>query len=274
MSDEKRYYWLKLYDDFFDSLRIKRLRKMAGGDTYLIIYLKLQLKAMKNNGILEWKHYYDDVIEELADDINEEPDNVKITLAYLKSCGLAESSDDERFFLPYAVKNVSSEGASAKRMREARANAKLSGDDKTVTLCAQSAEKCEQSGTSCELRYGEIDIDIESDTDIESEPESESDKRARVTERFTRFWSAYPKKVGKGAAEAAFRKIRPSDELTNTMVRVIERMKSTEQWRREKGRFIPNPATWLNQKRWEDDPTPTKPTNPPDDEGYEDWGYA
>ena len=41
MSEGKRYYWLKLKDDFFTSKRIKKLRAMAGGDTYLIIYLKL-----------------------------------------------------------------------------------------------------------------------------------------------------------------------------------------------------------------------------------------
>ena len=47
MAGNKRYYWLKLMDDFFDSKRIKKLRKMAGGDTYTIIYLKMQLLSLK-----------------------------------------------------------------------------------------------------------------------------------------------------------------------------------------------------------------------------------
>ena len=47
---EKRYYWLRFKDDFFDSKRIKKLRKMAGGDTYVIIYLKMQLKALRTDG--------------------------------------------------------------------------------------------------------------------------------------------------------------------------------------------------------------------------------
>ena len=50
----KRYYWLKLKDDFFSSKRIKKLRNMAGGDTYTIIYLKMQLLAMKTDGVLTW----------------------------------------------------------------------------------------------------------------------------------------------------------------------------------------------------------------------------
>ena len=37
MAEAKRYYWLRFRDDFFDSKRIKKLRRMAGGDTYVII---------------------------------------------------------------------------------------------------------------------------------------------------------------------------------------------------------------------------------------------
>ena len=49
---EQRYYWLKLNKDFFKSKRIKKLRKLAGGDTYTIIYLKMQLLAISENKIL------------------------------------------------------------------------------------------------------------------------------------------------------------------------------------------------------------------------------
>lgn len=45
----KRYYWLKLPDGFFRQKAIKKLRKIAGGDTYTIIYLKMLLVAMKQD---------------------------------------------------------------------------------------------------------------------------------------------------------------------------------------------------------------------------------
>lgn len=48
----KRYYWLKLPDGFFRQKAIKKLRKIAGGDTYTIIYLKMLLVAMKQDGRL------------------------------------------------------------------------------------------------------------------------------------------------------------------------------------------------------------------------------
>ena len=48
MANSKKYYWLKLKNDFFTSKEMKKLRKIAGGDTYTIIYLKLQLLSLQN----------------------------------------------------------------------------------------------------------------------------------------------------------------------------------------------------------------------------------
>ena len=120
----KRYYWLKLYDDFFSSLRIKKLRKLAGGDTYLAIYLKMQLLAMKSDGILKWSGLEDDFASELALELDEEPENIKVTLAYLLSCGLAETDDSINYFFPLAVSNVGSESTVAQRVRDYRKKAK------------------------------------------------------------------------------------------------------------------------------------------------------
>ena len=163
MATEKRYYWLRLKEDFFSSKRVKKLRQMAGGDTYLIIYLKLQLKAMKQDGIIKFDHLESTIAEELALDLDESVDNVKVTLAYLVSCGLAETNDETSYiFLPYAVENVGSEGASAKRMREARDKTKHLPQAEIVTLCAQSSKMCKK-------RYGEKEI--EKEIEIEQEQE-------------------------------------------------------------------------------------------------------
>lgn len=164
MAKENRYFWLRLYDDFFTSKRIKKLRKLAGGDTYLIIYLKMQLIAMKHDGILQWSGLDDNFADELALELDEEPANVEVTINYLLSCGLAETSDDVTFFFPYAVKNVGSEGSSAKRMRESRARAKL----------VESSQCSNDVRTLCEHRYGEKEIEKEIDIeDISSSLRSE-----------------------------------------------------------------------------------------------------
>lgn len=74
-----------------------------------------------------------------------------------------------------------------------------------------------------------------------------------IQQRFSQFWAAYPKKQGKGAAEKAWMKLKPSETLTNQMIQALELAKKCSQWNRDGGQYIPNPATWLNQKRWEDD---------------------
>lgn len=72
--------------------------------------------------------------------------------------------------------------------------------------------------------------------------------------RFDAFWKAYPRKVGKGAALKAWRRIKPSDTLTDLMLAAVEQQVRSDQWRKDGGRYIPNPATWLNQERWQDEP--------------------
>ena len=70
---------------------------------------------------------------------------------------------------------------------------------------------------------------------------------------FARFWEAYPRKTGKREAQRAFRKVTVPLE---TLLGAVQRQKTWEQWRRDQGRFIPHPATWLNQGRWEDEMPP------------------
>jgi hypothetical protein len=70
---------------------------------------------------------------------------------------------------------------------------------------------------------------------------------------FDEFWQAYPKKVGKGYAYDCFKKIKVSRKLLDIMLEAIAKQKKSDMWKRDKGQYIPNPSTWLNQKRWEDD---------------------
>lgn len=78
---------------------------------------------------------------------------------------------------------------------------------------------------------------------------------AVVEDGFDAFWSVYPKKVGKGLARAAWHKIKPSGDI----IGAVERQKRSAAWLREGGRYIPNPSTWLNQQRWDDEPDPEVP---------------
>lgn len=81
----------------------------------------------------------------------------------------------------------------------------------------------------------------------ESKTESETEPARGA---FDAFWQAYPKKVGKLAAKKAFDKANVPVE---TLLDALERQKCGEQWQKDNGQYIPNPATWLNQGRWEDE---------------------
>jgi hypothetical protein len=69
---------------------------------------------------------------------------------------------------------------------------------------------------------------------------------------FQRFWEAYPKKVGKAKAIQAWNKIALLKDQEKIFA-ALEAHKKLDQWQSENGRFIPHPATWLNQRRWEDE---------------------
>lgn len=78
---------------------------------------------------------------------------------------------------------------------------------------------------------------------------------------FEKFWEAYPKKAGKGAARKSWERLNPNTALVSCILSAVEKCKKTEQWQRDSGKFIPYPATWLNQERWEDEPEPQKARN-------------
>ena len=73
--------------------------------------------------------------------------------------------------------------------------------------------------------------------------------------RFAAFWDAYPKKKSKGEAETAFKKIKPDERLLAMMLEAIGKAKTSADWLKDGGQFIPYPATWLNKKCWEDQQT-------------------
>jgi len=120
MADNKRYYWLKLPDDFFRQKEIKGLRKIAGGDTYTIIYLKMLLRSLKNSGVLYYDGIEADFISELAMDIDEEKENVAITVQFLLAKGLLEELNGDEYFLASCTKMIGSETAGAMRVRKHR----------------------------------------------------------------------------------------------------------------------------------------------------------
>lgn len=177
MADPKRYYWFRLHKDFFQKKEIKRLRRVAGGDTYAVIYLKMLLRSIADGGKLYFDGYEETFVSELALDIDEDEQNVQITVNYLLKNGLLLECEADEYYLPEANNNTGSETAAASRMRKLR-NKSKELDCNNVTEQRNNVtpmlHQCSQPLQTC---YGEIekenrvidrviDIDRHRDRDI------------------------------------------------------------------------------------------------------------
>nr|DAK24997.1 MAG TPA: replisome organizer protein [Caudoviricetes sp.] len=147
----KRYYWIQLAQDFFKSKEMKLLRKIAGGDTHTIIYLKMMLISLEDGGHIYYDGLADNLAEEIALVIDENVEDIKITLIFLESKGLLTKINDRDYFLEQVPEMVGSETASTRRSRKHRELRGLHCNT-IATICNGDIEK-------------DIDIEIEKDVD-------------------------------------------------------------------------------------------------------------
>lgn len=171
MAEPKRYYWLRLHKDFFQKKEIKRLRRVAGGDTYTIIYLKMLLRSIIDGGKLYFDGYEDTFVSELALDIDEDEQNVQITVNYLLKNGLLIECENDEYYLPEANNNTGSETAAASRMRKLREKSKDSECNNVTPLCNNVTPMLQECSQSLQTCYGEIEKEIEKDKEIDIEIE-------------------------------------------------------------------------------------------------------
>ena len=121
----KRYYWLKLKEDFFRNKIIKKLRQVAGGDTYVIIYLKLQLLSLQNEGILIYEGLENTFSKELALEIDEDDVDIDFLIHFLTQSNVLIETKENEFSLTQVGLAIGSESASAQRVREHREREKI-----------------------------------------------------------------------------------------------------------------------------------------------------
>ena len=182
-DNNKRYYWLKLKEDFFGDKTIKKLRRIAGGDTYTVIYLKMLLKSLRDDGKLYYEGIESDFASELALDIDEDEENVKVTIQFLMSYGLLEQINEEEFVLAKCAELTGNECYSAERVRNLRnrqkkalqCNTDVTSSNAPVTECNKTVHPCNE-----EIEK-EIEKELEIDIELEKEIDKEIDNRDRVS---------------------------------------------------------------------------------------------
>ena len=159
MAEPKRYFWLKLHKDFFQRKEIKRLRKIAGGDTYTIIYLKMLLRSIMSEGKLYFDGLEENFCSELALDLDESEENVQITVTYLLNSGLLEMRSEDEYYLPDTKNSTGCETAVAARVRRHR-------DKKKALQCNTNVTQVKHFCNG-EIEKEKRDIDIDRVIDID-----------------------------------------------------------------------------------------------------------
>lgn len=164
MAENRRFYWMKLPNDYFRQLFQRKMRKQSSGIEMQVIYLKMLLYSIDKNAVIPFQGVYESIEEELAEELGEESEMVKETIDFLEANQRLERTENG-IFLPEALERVGSEGTSAERMRNMRRR-RASQCDNSVTASDGSVTECNTSVQSGDV---EKEIDIEKDKEVEKE---------------------------------------------------------------------------------------------------------
>lgn len=159
---DKRYYWFKMEQSFFEQKEIKYLRRLPGGDTYTIIYLKLILKSLENDGKIYYENIGDDYSQEWALEIEEDEKAVSFLVAFLINKGLMIDCGFDEFEITKTKSLVGSETASAERKRRQR-------ERERELLQFNDVTDSQKNVTLSQVGHIESEIEIEKEIDKEVE---------------------------------------------------------------------------------------------------------
>ena len=154
-------------------------------------------------------------------------------LVYARTGEAPQLGGNERFLFPMMRAQIDRDNSAMDSLSDARSEAGRKGAE-AKQANARFAKQNKQMQ------------DLPSKTSKDKDKDKDKDNSASP---FESFWAAYPRKVGKQAAKKAFSKVSVP---VKTLIDAVNSQKNSEQWRKDNGQYIPNPATWLNQGRWDD----------------------
>ena len=160
-------------------------------------------------------------------------------LVYARTGEAPQLGGNERFLFPMMRAQIDRDNSAMDSLSDARSEAGRKG-----------AEAKQANARFAKQNKQMPDLPSKTSKDKEKDKEKDKDKdKDDSASPFESFWAAYPRKVGKQAAKKAFSKVSVP---VKTLIDAVNSQKNSEQWRKDNGRYIPNPATWLNQGRWDD----------------------
>ncbi len=236
MAGNKKFYWLKLKEDFFDEKYVKALRKLPDGDALVIVYLKMQLKSLKTEGIIKYENILPSAEEELALYLDEDINIVRLTLSALINMGVVEQWENDTLYMVAMQELIGSETAVAERVRRHR----------TIQAEHQKALQCNTDVTNCNTEKREK---------RKEKKEKREENRDKTSEMFESVWALYPKKQGKSNAYKSFEKAIKDGVSVEKIKQGVEDYIQYIEKTNTQQKYIKQGSTWFNQKCWDDDYT-------------------
>lgn len=179
-------------DDFFNSPKIKKLRRSVGNqqgnvDTCVIVYLKMLLLSISNNSRIDFQGIEPSFEEEISLTIDEDEEIVRSTINVLLSLGLLVKESDTSYFMPESQRLTGSETSSADRVRRHRERKKNECNVTQALHCNADVTQCNTDVTNCNVEIEketekETEKDIELDLEKDKEKENDCFKKPTVNE--------------------------------------------------------------------------------------------
>lgn len=252
MSDNKKYYYLKLKENFYESEEMIILQSMPDGYLYSDILLKLYLRSLKSDGRLMFKGIIPYTPTVLAQVVRHQIGTVEKALKIFKQLNLVEILDNGAIYMCDIQNFIGMSSNEADRQRLYYNKIK---SEKT-SLQADLQKSCKKSYM---ISTPEIEIEKELKIEIEKNIPSKDTcvqikkSQKEIENGFNELWEQYPKKQGRAQAKKNYEKAIRSgvkhDEIKNGLMNFISyvKLKNIDY------QYIPQGSTWFNQKRWEDD---------------------
>ncbi len=133
----------------------------------------------------------------------------------------------------------------------------IEGENPKLNQCDDMVLHCNDNDTPTHTNVSECKSDIlilgKMKDDVRKEDIRKEDMLITSNLTFDDWWGLYPRKVNKQKAIEAWKKIKPDQNLIMKMIGAIDIQKTSKEWTKDGGQFIPHPTTWLNGGRWDDE---------------------
>lgn len=262
MADNKKYYYLKLKENFFDSEEMIILESMPDGYLYSNILLKLYLRSLKNEGRLMYKNYLPYTPSILAPLVRHPIGVVEKAINVFQQLGLIEVLDNGAIYMMDIQNFIGESSTEADRKRDYRRrieqekaldvgqmsgqmsrnnHGQMSGQT-SVQMSDESPDK-----TTLEIRDKSIEyrdnISCASDDSQETKNDVRKQHEQAAAEMFERLWSRYPRKKGKGSVSKS-QKLKLYKLGEEELSRALDRFNAAMAGR--DAQYIPYGSTWFN----------------------------